>query len=79
MVEAQPQPPGHALPLCTKALKLQALTKTLKALHVLEPQISAVRKSLEEGSLTEIGGRVANATRVFSEADLIAAGFEPTA
>ena len=73
-LEAQPLDQG--VPLSTKALKVHAFTKTLKALHVPEPQISAVRKSLEGGSLTEIGGRFAK--RVFSAPDLIAAGFEGT-
>jgi transcriptional regulator with XRE-family HTH domain len=72
-LEAQPMDQG--VPLSTRVLKIQAFTKTLKALQVPEPQISAVRKSLEEGSLTEIGGRFAQ--RVFSVPDLIAAGFEP--
>jgi len=73
-LEAQPLDQGVSL--STKSLKLQAFTKTLKALHVPELQISAVRKCLEEGSLTEIGGRFAK--RVFSAPDLIAAGFETT-
>ena len=71
------QPLDQGAPLSTKALTIQAFTKTLKALHVPEPQISAVRKNLgKEGSFTEIGGRFAQ--RVFSAPDLIAAGFEPT-
>ena len=71
-LEAQPLDQG--VPLSTKALKVQAFTKTLKALHVPEPQISAIRKNLEkESSWTEIGGRFAQ--RVFSAPDLIAAGF----
>ena len=75
-LEAQPLDQG--LPLATKALKVQAFTKTLKALHVPEPQISGVRKSLEENSLTEIGGMFSFARRVFSAPDLVAAGFEET-
>jgi DNA-binding XRE family transcriptional regulator len=73
-LDAQPQDGG--VPLSTKALKIQALTKTLKALHIPEPQITAVRKGLEEGSFTKtlIGGRFAQ--KVFSAPDLIAAGFE---
>jgi hypothetical protein len=43
---------------------------------LLNLQISAVRKILEERPLTEIGGRLAQ--RVFSVPDLIAAGFEAT-
>ena len=70
------QPLDEGLPLSTKALKAAAFTKTLKALHIPELQISAIRKGLEETPLTEIGGRFAR--RVFSEPDLIAAGFEST-
>src|SRR5260370_28961067 len=68
------KPLDRGIPFSTGALKVQAFTKTLKALHVAEPQISAVRKSLKEGSMTEIGGRFAQ--RVFSVPDLIASGFE---
>jgi len=71
-LEARPLDQG--VPLSTKALKVQAFTRTLKALHVPDPQISAIRKNLEEGSLTQIGGRFAK--RVFSAPDLIAVGFE---
>jgi len=70
------QPLDEGPPLSTKALKVQAFTKTLKALHMPDSQISAIRKSLEEAPLTEIGGR--SARRVFSEPDLIVAGFEAT-
>ena len=52
----------------------RAFTKTLKALHIPELQISAIRKSLEDAPLMEIGGKFAR--RVFSVPDLIAAGFE---
>jgi transcriptional regulator with XRE-family HTH domain len=68
------KPLDQGVPLSTKPLKAQAFTKTLKALHVPEEQIAALRQGVEEGSLTEIGGRFAQ--RVFSEPDLIAAGFE---
>ena len=71
------QPADQGVPLSTKALKIQAFTKTLKALEVPEPQIAAVRKSLEEGRLTEIGGMFTFARRIFNAPDLIAAGFEP--
>jgi transcriptional regulator with XRE-family HTH domain len=64
----------EGLPLSTKVLKVQAFTKTLKALHIPDAQVSAIRKGLEEAPLTEIGGRFAR--RIFSEPDLIAAGFE---
>jgi hypothetical protein len=72
------QPLDQGVSLSTKALKVQAFTKTLKALHVPEPQISSVRKSLDESPLTEIGGMFTFARRVFSAPDLIAAGFEAT-
>jgi transcriptional regulator with XRE-family HTH domain len=72
------QPLDHGVSLSTKALKVQAFTKTLKALNIPEPQISAVRKSLEDCPLTEIGGTFTFARRVFSAPDLIAAGFEAT-
>lgn len=73
-LEAQPVERGVSL--STRILKVQAFAKTLKALHVPEQQISAVRKSLEESPLTEIGGRFTFARRVFHAPDLIAAGFE---
>lgn len=70
------QPLDHGVPLSTKTLKAQAFAKTLKALHLGEPQISAIRQTLEADSSTQIGGR--SARRVFSIPDLIAAGFETT-
>ena len=73
-LDAQPVEEGPLL--STKALRSQAFTKTLKVLHIPEPQILAVRKTLEKGSLTEIGGRLGR--RIFSAPDLIAAGFEAT-
>ena len=71
------QPLNDGAPLSTKPLKAQAFTKTLKALHLGDTQIAGIRKSLEEGSMTEIGGNFAR--RIFSAPDLIAAGFEATA
>jgi len=68
------QPVDEGASLSTKALKDRAFSKTLKALRIPEPQISAVRKRLENDSTTEIGGRFAQT--VFSAPDLIAAGFE---
>ena len=59
------QPLDQGVPLSTRPLKVQAFTKTLKALHVGEPQ---------DVSLTKIRRRLSQ--RVFSEPDLIAAGFE---
>ncbi|MGA2326431.1 MAG: XRE family transcriptional regulator [Bryobacteraceae bacterium] len=63
-------------PLSTKAFKVSGFMKTLKALHLVEPQISGIRKSLENGGEVQIGGRVAPLPLVFSVADLVAAGFE---
>ncbi len=68
------QPLDEGPPLATKALKIQAFTKTLKVLHIPEPQISAVRRPLEEVPSTEIGGK--STKRIFGTPDLIAAGFE---
>jgi hypothetical protein len=68
------KPLDHGTPLFTKALKAPAFKKTLKALHLPDREISAIRSSVDEISLTEIGGRLAR--RVFSEPELIAAGFE---
>jgi transcriptional regulator with XRE-family HTH domain len=73
------QPVDQGPLLSTKALRSPAFTKTLKALHIPDPQISAIRKGLEESVLAEIGGNTGSTQRVFSEADLIAAGFEPYA
>jgi transcriptional regulator with XRE-family HTH domain len=64
---------GGAL-LSTKPLKAQAFTKTLRALHLGDAQIASIRRSLEEGCVSEIGGN--SARRIFSAPDLIAAGFE---
>jgi len=75
-LEAQPVDQGD--PLSTEALKARAFTKILKALDIPESQISAVRKSLEERPVTEIGGRFTFAQRLFSEASLREAGFEAT-
>jgi transcriptional regulator with XRE-family HTH domain len=74
-LDARPVDGGPAF--STRALKSQALAKTLMALHIPKSQISAVRKQLEAGGPTEIGGRLAG--RIFSESDLIAAGFESSA
>jgi transcriptional regulator with XRE-family HTH domain len=67
------QHPGG--PLSTKTFKVHGLLKTLKALNLAEPQISAVRNSLENNVDTEIGGH--GVPRVFRFPDLIDAGFEP--
>ena len=73
-LEAQPLDRG--VPLSTRVLKAQAFTKTLKALHVAEPQIATLRKNLKKSGSTEIAG--ASARRIFSVPDLISAGFQAT-
>lgn len=60
--------------LTTKGLKISGFMKAMEALHLAEPQISAIRKNLESGGETEIGGIAGQ--RVFSLPDLVAAGFE---
>ncbi len=55
--------------LSSKPLKASAFVKSLKALHLPEPQISAARTSLENGGEVQIGG-----SRYAS--DLVAAGFD---
>jgi DNA-binding XRE family transcriptional regulator len=62
--------------LSTKALKVSGFMKAMKALHLAEPQISSIRKNLENTTETEIGGIAGQ--RVFSAPDLVAAGFETT-
>jgi transcriptional regulator with XRE-family HTH domain len=62
------------VPLSTKALKVQAFTKTLKALHLAETQIVNIRKALENGVETEIGG--VSGKKLFNVPELVAAGFE---
>ena len=69
------QPLEHGEVLSTKALKVQAFTRTLKALHIPEPEISTVRKSLEPDQLESTGGSFTFARRVFNAPELIAAGF----
>jgi DNA-binding XRE family transcriptional regulator len=64
--------------LFTRTFKLTALLRTLKALHVAEPQISSIRKGLDNNDVIEIGGRVSGVQRIFKFPDLIAAGFEAT-
>ncbi|MFZ0802652.1 MAG: XRE family transcriptional regulator [Terriglobales bacterium] len=66
----------QGVPLSTKAFKASGFTKTMKALHLAEPQISSVLKNLEDQGETEIGGRAGQ--RIFKFPDLVAAGFEAT-
>ena len=60
--------------LSTKALKVSGLIKSMKALHLPETQISAVRTSLENEGETQIGGNRSDLS--FSAPDLVVAGFE---
>ena len=69
-LEAQPLEDG--IMLSTKALKGQAFARNLKALHLSESQVAAMRKSVGETS----AGVFTLARKVFGEAELIAAGFE---
>ena len=61
------QHPGNEL--STKALKASAFIKSLKALHLPEPQISNIRTNLDKGNEVQIGPRV-------SAPDLVAVGFD---
>ena len=61
--------------LSTRAFKLSGFVKAMKALHLAEPQISAIRTSLERAPEVEIGGMAGQ--RIFHVPDLVAAGFEP--
>jgi hypothetical protein len=65
-------------PLSTRTFKVSGLMKTMKALHLSEPQISSIRKSLETVAEIEVGGRVPSAQRIFRFPDLVAVGFEAT-
>ncbi|HVM93221.1 MAG TPA: XRE family transcriptional regulator [Terriglobales bacterium] len=60
--------------LCTKILSASGFIKAMKALHLPDPQIAAIRKTLERAEKTEVGGIAGQ--RVFSAPDLVAAGFE---
>jgi len=62
--------------LSTRVFKASGFTRTLKALHLPEPQISAIRKSLESGGEVQVGGSSGPVRRIFSAPDLAAAGFE---
>jgi predicted XRE-type DNA-binding protein len=66
-------------PLSTRTFKVSGFVKTMKALHLAEPQISSIRKSLENGGEVEIGGRMTGAQRIFKFPDLVAVGFEAAA
>jgi len=67
----------HGAHLSTRAFKMAGLVKAMKALHLVEPQISAIRTSLEQTREVKISGMTGQ--RIFNVPDLVAAGFEPTA
>jgi transcriptional regulator with XRE-family HTH domain len=67
---------NHGDTLSTKPLRASGFIKSLKALKLQEPHISAVTKTLEYGGEVLIGGRGSSVTRSFSGPDLVAAGFE---
>jgi transcriptional regulator with XRE-family HTH domain len=60
--------------LSTRPLRVAGFVKTMKTLHLAEPQISAIRRNLENAGGVEIGGR--GVQRIFHLADLMEAGLE---
>jgi len=63
-------------PLSTRPFKVSGLVKTMRALHLPDPQIYGVKERLEsKGGEVEIGGSASGVQRVFSIPDLVAAGF----
>ena len=65
-------------PLSTKTFKVSEFTKAMKALHLPEAQISAIRKSLQRPGELLIGGSVRGVNRIFRTRELVAASFEAT-
>lgn len=63
--------------LSTRPVKWSGVVKAMKALHLAESQITAIRNNLQQTQEVEIGGRAGQ--RVFQIPDLVAAGFEPVA
>ena len=75
-LRARPLNPQGA-PFSTKPFKVTGLIKTMRALHLPEPQIAGIRDRLESKSgEIEIGGSASGVQRVFSIPDLVAAGFQ---
>lgn len=67
----------HGASFSTQPFKVSGLTKTMRALHLPDIQIAAIRESLENrAGLIEIGGSGGSIKRVFSIPELVAAGFE---
>jgi transcriptional regulator with XRE-family HTH domain len=62
--------------LSTKALKASGFIKSMKALELPEAQILSIRRTVENGGETQIGGRGSGFDRLFSAPQLVAAGFE---
>jgi DNA-binding XRE family transcriptional regulator len=62
--------------LSTRAFKAAGFTKALKALHLAEAHIAAIRRDLKNGGEVEIGGGFSGVKRIFSVPDLVSAGFE---
>jgi DNA-binding XRE family transcriptional regulator len=62
----------------TRTLKVSGLKKTMKALHLPEPQVASIMESFEQTGAhqVEVGGSGPSINRVFSVPDLVAAGFE---
>jgi len=50
----------------------------MKALNLSDPQISGIRKRLENCGKVLIGGSGGGVNRIFNAADLVAAGFQAT-
>lgn len=67
----------QGVPYSTRPLKFAGIAKTMRALHLPEPQVTNIRESLKDsaGSI-EIGGRGRSTQRVFTVPDLVAAGFD---
>jgi hypothetical protein len=58
---------------------MPGLTKTMRALHLLERQVASIRESLEKNpGRIEIGGSGPSIKQVFTVPELVAAGFEET-
>jgi len=76
-LRARPLHHGQGTQFSTKPLKVSGRIKTMRALHLREPEIAVFTKTLESGSgLIEIGGMSSPSQRCFSVANLVAAGFE---
>jgi transcriptional regulator with XRE-family HTH domain len=88
VIEVRASAPGkyrlRAVPLhhkgvefATRPLKLPSLKKALRALRLPEMQISSITKGMEGAAVNvDMGGNRPEIERVFSAADLMAAGFE---